>query len=165
MKNHPGIRWNLLGSSLWLRPPESSDLPRVKSFLARKDLLRGGNAPVPADLPPRAGRRWSPGILLATDPLGAPALLFRFEPGAEEGTIGFVVPKEGLPQLREGLRLLAGAAGTRTRLARLVIPAVPPHPQLARALFESGWDRKGTRWIHAVEREGSHPAAETSHAR
>jgi hypothetical protein len=165
MKSPPGIRWNLLGSSLWLRPPEASDLPRVKAFLARQDLIRGGRAPAPADLPQRAGRRGSPGILLATDPLGAPAALFRFETAADEGTIGFVIPNDGLSQLREGLRLLAEGAGSRTRVHRLTIASVPADASLARALFEAGWDRKGTRWVHAIEREGSSAAAETSHAR
>jgi hypothetical protein len=165
MKGHPDVRWNLLGSSLWIRPPERSDLPRMKAFLARKDLLTGGNAPAAADLPARGGRRGIPGFLLATDPLGAPAALFRFEPDAEDGVLGFTVPRDGLAHLREGLRLLASGAGSRTRLLRLVIPSVPGDPDLTRALFESGFDRQGARWIHAVERARSAPSPEASHAR
>lgn len=79
MQDRNSRPWQFLGSSLWLRPLEAADVPRLRAFLRRKDVLRAGNLAArlhPGD--PEAMAMGSPaGIsLVATDPFGAPAGVF-----------------------------------------------------------------------------------------
>jgi hypothetical protein len=115
--------WSLLGSSLWLRPLTSEDLPRCRSFLRRRDLVRAGDREAP--LKPRgAGLTGAHGLtLVATDAVGAPAGVFHLREHDGDVALSFAVPAKEPRTLREALRLIIAALPTRTRATRVRMDA------------------------------------------
>jgi hypothetical protein len=134
MTPHARSSRSLLGSTLWLRPVEPRDAPRLTAFLNRRDLFRSeGKAGAPAQ-----GSRW-----LATDVWGAPACVLALEtefPGV--GILSFAASGGDAGGFLEALRLLADAARRWTRLTRLVTR--PPADLIAHAgLRAAGWTESG----------------------
>ncbi len=149
MKPHRLAAWTLLGSNLWLRPVERADLPRLKTFRARRDLVRSARSLGEAlDHPGRRAARFVAGrnlALVATDPSGAPAGVFVLADAAEEGgaSVAFAVPRDGAQELREALRLLADAARYRSGLRFLEVQASAEAHFLDRLLTGLGWRSSG----------------------
>lgn len=125
---------SLLGSTLWLRPVEPRDAPRLTAFLNRRDLLRSE----PQDGTSARGRRW-----LVTDIWGAPACTFTLETGASgTGFLVFAASGGDAGGFLEALRLLADWVRRWTRLERLVTR--PPADVVAHAgLRAAGWEDRG----------------------
>ena len=156
--------WSLLGSSLWLRPVRPSDLKRLESFLARRDLLRSRGAGskelsrlLPWDTDPKDHGR-SGLARIATDGLGAPAGFYAVHSGLGDGPpeLSLAVPKDAPGLLREGLRLLADGLRAHSDLDSLLLRA--EHEDLEETLRGSGWKPgdPGT-WVRRL-RESSYEA-------
>ena len=133
MKERAHDTWSLLGSNLWLRPLEPGDPPRVKAFLARRDLARSrsGDATglarfLPGDGDLFSAARDQPGlVLLATDAMGAPAGLLVIHTGFADGPaeLSFAVPAAGV--LPEALRLLEDGLAAHTQLVSVTLRVEP----------------------------------------
>ena len=170
MPTAPDRPWSCLGSSLWLRPLDDRDIPRLRAFLRRSDVLRAGNTAArlrPGD-PKRLTLSAAPGVaLVATDPLGAPAGVFhlREDRSGRSVVISFAVPRGEPEGLRECLRLLAVLLPARTRALRMTVSGLAAEKEAGRALSAAGWKREGSgEWSRDLPARISSEEAPASHA-
>ena len=170
MESKRSRSWHLLGSTSWLRPLEEGDLPRLRAFLRRKDVLRGGNlaARLRPVAPARLRMTTAPGVaLVAGDPFGAPAGIFHLREDRVGRTVllSFAVPRGEVGVLRECLRLLTAALPGRTRAACVRIAGLDQEEEAARVLLASGWERDEDGSFRAgLISEGLAEEAPTAHA-
>jgi hypothetical protein len=163
----PDRPWLLLGSTLWLRPLEESDLPGLRAFLRRKDVVRAGNTAArlrPSD-PGRAVLAPGPGVsLVALDPLGAPAGVFHLRETRSGVVLSFAVPRDEPAILRECIRLLILPLAARTRAPRLTISGLAPESEVAPVLLATGWSQEADHLIFELPPASSIAAGLPSHA-